>query len=66
MDSISQKLGTIIEQAKLDQVMAKTVAQRRYAELIENRAIRASLYIAYKDMTEERAWEYFQKGSLGQ
>ena len=60
MDSVSSKLAKIIDKARLDLVMSRSVTQRRYAESVEQRAIRASQLIGMGDMTEQQAWAYFQ------
>lgn len=64
MKSVSEKLGKIIDIARLDQVQARTVPERRYAELVEHRAIQASTYLGSGDMNETQAWSFFMTGRI--
>ena len=59
MKSVSSKLELIICKARLDKFKSRSVIQKRYAESIEQRAIRASQLMGTGEMTEQQAWAYF-------
>jgi len=59
MKSVSSKLELIICRARLDKFKSRSVREKRYAESIEQRAIRASQLMGTGEMTEQQAWAYF-------